>query len=181
MNINLLSLSNNKKSSHVCVKYGSEDVYTAGKSANCDLTQNWAQFISAAGQRLYTIQRRSLRRPISARNGTERRESRNGTKYSKLSNRPRSIRITVWNDSIQKAIHLYKLTTIYLKKYIINYTFSALEIRVKNEVVHRRIGQSGQIFKLSACPQVVRKLSDCSVGGRMKNVLATVAKTSEKF
>ena len=63
MNINLLSLSNNKKSSHICVKYGSEDVYTAGKSANCDLTPNWAQFISVAGQRLYTIQRR---RPISA-------------------------------------------------------------------------------------------------------------------
>ena len=64
MNINLLSLSNNKKYSHICVKYGSEDVYTAGKSANCDLTSNWAQFISVAGQRLYTIQRR---RPISAR------------------------------------------------------------------------------------------------------------------
>ena len=63
MNINLLSLSNNKKSSHICVKYGSEDVYTAGKSANCDLTPNWAQFISVAGQRLYTIQRR---RQISA-------------------------------------------------------------------------------------------------------------------
>ena len=63
MNINLLSLSNNKKSSHICVKYGSEDVYTAGKSANSDLTPNWAQFISVAGQRLYTIQRR---RPISA-------------------------------------------------------------------------------------------------------------------
>ena len=63
MNINLLSLSNNKKSSHICVKYGSEEVYTAGKSANCDLTPNWAQFISVAGQRLYTIQRR---RPISA-------------------------------------------------------------------------------------------------------------------
>ena len=63
MNINLLSLSNNTKSSHICVKYGSEDVYTAGKSANCDLTPNWAQFISVAGQRLYTIQRR---RPISA-------------------------------------------------------------------------------------------------------------------
>ena len=54
MNINLLSLSNNKKSSHICVKYGSEDVYTAGKSANCDSTPNWAQFISVAGQRLYT-------------------------------------------------------------------------------------------------------------------------------
>ena len=40
-----------------------EDVYTAGKSANCDLTPNWAQFISVAGQWLYTIQRR---RPISA-------------------------------------------------------------------------------------------------------------------
>ena len=64
MNINLLSLSNNKKYSHICVKYGSEDVYTAGKSANCDLTPNWAQFISAAGQRLYTIQHR---RPISSR------------------------------------------------------------------------------------------------------------------
>ena len=64
MNINLLSLSNNKKSSHICVKYSSEDVYTAGKSANCDLTPNWAQFNSMAGQRLYTIQRR---RPISAR------------------------------------------------------------------------------------------------------------------
>ena len=64
MNINLLSLSNNKKSSHICVKYGSEDVYTAGKSANCDLAPNWAQFISVAGQRLYTIQ---CRRPISAR------------------------------------------------------------------------------------------------------------------
>ena len=63
MNINLLSLSNNKKSSHLCVKYGGKDVYTAGKSANCDLTPNWAQFISVAGQRLYTIQRR---RPISA-------------------------------------------------------------------------------------------------------------------
>ena len=64
MNINLLSLSNNKKSLHICVKYGSEDVYTAIKSANCDLTPNWAQFISVAGQRLYTIQRR---RPISAK------------------------------------------------------------------------------------------------------------------
>ena len=64
MNINLPSLSNNEKSSHICVKYGSEDVYTAGKSANWDLTPNWAQFISVAGQRLYTIQRR---RPISAR------------------------------------------------------------------------------------------------------------------
>ena len=64
MNINLLSLSNNTKFSHICVKYGSEDVYTAGKSANCDLTPNWAQFISVTGQRLYTIQRR---RPISAR------------------------------------------------------------------------------------------------------------------
>ena len=63
MNINLLSFSNNKKASHICVKYGSEDVYTAGKSANCDLTPNWAQFISVAGQRLYTIQRRG---PISA-------------------------------------------------------------------------------------------------------------------
>ena len=41
MNINLLSFSNNKKSSYICVKYGSEDVYTAGKSANCDLTPNW--------------------------------------------------------------------------------------------------------------------------------------------
>ena len=49
MNINLLSFSNNKKSSHICVKYGSEDVYTAGKSANCDLSPNWAQFISVAG------------------------------------------------------------------------------------------------------------------------------------
>ena len=65
MNINLLSLSNKKKSSHICVKYGSEDVYTAGKSVNCDLTPNLAQFISVAGQRLYTIQRR---RPISASN-----------------------------------------------------------------------------------------------------------------
>ena len=63
MNINLLSFSNNKKSSHICAEYGSEDVYTAGKSANCDLTPNWAQFISVAGQRLYTIQRC---RPISA-------------------------------------------------------------------------------------------------------------------
>ena len=63
MNINLLSLSNNNFFLHICVKYGSEDVYTAGKSANCDLTLNWAQFISVAGQRLYTIQRR---RPISA-------------------------------------------------------------------------------------------------------------------
>ena len=63
MNINLLSFSNNKKSSHICVEYDSEDVYTAGKSANCDLTPNWAQFISVAGQRLYTIQRC---RPISA-------------------------------------------------------------------------------------------------------------------
>ena len=63
MNINLLSLSNNKKSSHICVKYGSEDVYTAGKSANCHLAPSWAQFIPVAGQRLYTIQRR---RPISA-------------------------------------------------------------------------------------------------------------------
>ena len=44
MNINLLSLSNNKKSSHICVKYGSEDVYTAGESANCDLTPNWAVY-----------------------------------------------------------------------------------------------------------------------------------------
>ena len=60
MNINLLSLSSNKKSSHICVKYGSEDVYTACKSANCDLTPNWAQFISVAGQRLYTIQHRRL-------------------------------------------------------------------------------------------------------------------------
>ena len=67
MNINLLSLSNNKIFSHICVKYGSEDVYTAGKSANCDLTPSWAQFISVAGQRLYTIQRR---RPISARLAT---------------------------------------------------------------------------------------------------------------
>ena len=64
MNINLLSFSNNKKSLHICVKYGSEDVYTADNSANCDLTPNWAQFISVAGQRLYTIQRR---RPISAK------------------------------------------------------------------------------------------------------------------
>ena len=64
MNINLLSFSNNKKSSHICVKYGSEDVYTAGKSAKCDLTPNWAQFISVAGQRLYTIHRCRL---ISAR------------------------------------------------------------------------------------------------------------------
>ena len=64
MNINLLSLSNNKKSSHIRVKYGSEDVYTAGKAANCDFTPNWAQFISVAGQQLYTIQRR---RPISPR------------------------------------------------------------------------------------------------------------------
>ena len=64
MNINLLSFSNIKKSSHIWVKYGSEDVYTAGKSANCDLTPSWAQFNSVAGQRLYTIQRR---RPISAR------------------------------------------------------------------------------------------------------------------
>ena len=63
MNINLLSLSYNKKSSHICVKYGREDVYTAGKSANCDLTPNWEQFIFVAGQRLYTIQRC---RPISA-------------------------------------------------------------------------------------------------------------------
>ena len=63
MNINLLPLSNNKKSSLIRVKYGSEDVYTACKSAKCDLTPNWAQFISVAGQRLYTIQRR---RPISA-------------------------------------------------------------------------------------------------------------------
>ena len=68
MNIKLLSLSNNKKSSHICVKYGSEDVYTAGKSAKCDLTPSWAQFISVAGQRLYTIQRR---RPISAIRGSE--------------------------------------------------------------------------------------------------------------
>ena len=68
MNINLLSFSNNKKSSHICVKYGSEDVYTAGKSANCDLTPNWAQFISEAGQQLYTIQRR---RPISASSSHE--------------------------------------------------------------------------------------------------------------
>ena len=60
MNINLLSLSNNKFFSHICVKYGSEDVYTAGKSANCYLTPNWAQFISVAGQRLYTIQRKKL-------------------------------------------------------------------------------------------------------------------------
>ena len=63
MNINLLSPSNNKKSSHICVKYDSEGTHTAGKSANCDLTPNWAQFISVAGQRLYTIQRRW---PISA-------------------------------------------------------------------------------------------------------------------
>ena len=63
MNINLLSLSNNKKSLHICIKYSSEDVYTAGKSANCDLTPNWAQFIFVAGQWLYTIQ---CRRPISA-------------------------------------------------------------------------------------------------------------------
>ena len=68
MNINLLSLSNNKKSSHKCVKYGSEDVYSAGKSANCDLTLSCAQFISVAGQRLYTIQ---SRRPISAINFRE--------------------------------------------------------------------------------------------------------------
>ena len=66
MNINLLSLSNNNKSSHICVRYGSGDVYTAGKSANCNFTPNWAQFISVAGQRLYTIQRR---RPISANIG----------------------------------------------------------------------------------------------------------------
>ena len=59
MNINLLSLSKNK-TSHICVKYSSEDVYTVGKSANCDLTPNWAQFISVAGQRLYTIQRHRL-------------------------------------------------------------------------------------------------------------------------
>ena len=64
MNINLLSLSNRKKSSHICVKYGSEDMYTAGKSENCNLTTNWAQFNSVARQRLYTMQRRS---PISAK------------------------------------------------------------------------------------------------------------------
>ena len=64
MNITLLSVSNNKKSSHICVKYGSEEMYTAGESAYCDSTLNWAQFISVAGQWLYTIQRR---RPISAR------------------------------------------------------------------------------------------------------------------
>ena len=34
-----------------------------GKSANCDLTANWALLKSVAGQRLYTIQRR---RPFSA-------------------------------------------------------------------------------------------------------------------
>ena len=34
-----------------------------GKSANCDLTSNWAQLKSVTGQRLYTIQRR---RPVSA-------------------------------------------------------------------------------------------------------------------
>ena len=73
MNINLLSLSNNKKSSYICVKYGSKDVYTAGKSANCDLTPNWAQFISVAGQRLYAIQRR---RPISAKMGHNRQTDR---------------------------------------------------------------------------------------------------------
>ena len=55
MNVDLLSLSNNKKSSHICVKYGSENVYTVGKSANCELTPNWALFISVAGQRLYII------------------------------------------------------------------------------------------------------------------------------
>ena len=47
MNINLLSFFNNEKSSHICVKYGSEDVGTV---------------FSVAGQRLYTIQRR---RPMS--------------------------------------------------------------------------------------------------------------------
>ena len=67
---------------------------------------------------------------------------------------------------MSKAIHLYKLMKIYFKKYIKDYAFSAFEIRVKNEVVHRRIaiGQSGQIFKLSAsCPQVVR-LSASNIG-----------------
>ena len=34
-----------------------------GKSAICDLTSNWAPLKSVAGQRLYTIQRRS---PVSA-------------------------------------------------------------------------------------------------------------------
>ena len=29
-----------------------------GKSANCDLTSNWAPLKSVAGQRLYTIQHR---------------------------------------------------------------------------------------------------------------------------
>ena len=38
MNINLLSFSNNKKSSHICVKYGSEDLYTAGKSVKLGIT-----------------------------------------------------------------------------------------------------------------------------------------------
>ena len=44
MNINLLSLSNNNKSSHICVRYGSGDVYTAGKSANCNLTPGTVYF-----------------------------------------------------------------------------------------------------------------------------------------
>ena len=34
-----------------------------GKSANCDLTSNWATFKSVAGQRLYTFQHL---RPVSA-------------------------------------------------------------------------------------------------------------------
>ena len=40
-----------------------------GKSANCDLTANWAMLKSVAGQWLYTIQRR---RPFSARGIGER-------------------------------------------------------------------------------------------------------------
>ena len=98
MNINLLSLSNNKKSSQICVKYGSEDVYTAGKSANCDLTPNWAQFISVAGQRLYTIQRR---RPISARGpgGKESQRSR--------------IRLLLWHSSFKET----KFSSLFNRKY----------------------------------------------------------------
>ena len=61
MNINILFLYNNKKSSHSSVKYGGGDVFIAGKLVSFNL--EWAPLMSVAGQRLYTIQRR---RPVSA-------------------------------------------------------------------------------------------------------------------
>ena len=40
ININIVLLSNNKKSSHICGKYGSEDVHIVSKSVKCDFVLN---------------------------------------------------------------------------------------------------------------------------------------------